>query len=93
MKFKIKETVVRRVTNIQGKVLYEEKEYRIYRPVLFGLLKVYLKIQPDVFNKGKYYVQYVKFLEATIYARREDADFVLWQMKHGTDNFQRVVTP
>lgn len=45
MKFGIKKETLVEKTNINGKVLFVNESWKVYRKMLFGLLRVYIEIR------------------------------------------------
>lgn len=94
MKFKIhKETVVTK-TNIFGKPVGTETRYYIYRPVFFGLFKIYVRFLEDWVGEFPSCVNYWKVSYhpksfSTRFYKEEDAKRMLDLIYSQPDKFIR----
>lgn len=92
MKFRIEkhEEVVK--TNIQGKALMIDTYYLVYRSFLFGLIRLYVKINP-FYKKGfanEYTVEYAPQHFASTFSL-EEAEMLIRDIKNNPDKFVKYV--
>lgn len=91
MKFGIRKDVVVMKTNINGKVLSSRIEFRVYRKLFFGLIKMYLKIVPlnGWLLSYEVMVEYTDKFGASCFESREDAELLIQKLACCKDKFVR----
>lgn len=79
-------------TTIKGKVLTQKTSYYVYRSILFGLGRLYLRISPDYHhgNKIEYEVSYT-FQEYASKFSKEEAEMLVRDLKNNPDKFVRYL--
>lgn len=91
MKFGIrKETIVEK-TNINGKVLFVNEQWKVYRKMFFGLLRVYVEISPYRYwqKSQEVTVEYTKKGKATSFDTKDEAELLIALMLRNPDKFVR----
>lgn len=81
MKFKIEKRAVRIKKNINGKVLEKTVMYYVYRSILFGLIKLHIKINKEAFKSGdEISIEYRPVIYATEFTKEEAEEFIrVWK--------------
>ena len=91
MKFGIrKETLVEK-TNINGKVLFVNEQWKVFRKLLFGLLRVYVEIRPyrDWQKCKEVRVVYTRKGKVTSFGTKDEAESLIALMLGNPDKFVR----
>ena len=92
MRFKIKKFTEITKTNIFGKVLVKKTYFKIYRPVLFGLVRFYLYIKfygSDWHKAKEIYVGYSPQRFAYKFSSEDDAREFIDEINTYPDKFIR----
>ena len=93
MKFGIKKETRVIKTNIEGKVLFENTTYKVYRKLFFGLIRLYVKIRTiggvDYSKANEAVIVYTKKDDATSFIERWQAENLIRDMKIEPDKFVR----
>lgn len=91
MEFKVQKVRIVMKTTIEGKVVASIEKFFVYRLMLFGLAKCYLKITPDY--RWELYdeiaVDYTKRHFATSFATEADAQKLVDAINDKPDRFVR----
>lgn len=79
-------------TTIKGKVLTQSTCYYVYRSILFGLGRLYLRISPDYHNghMTEYGVNYTTKKNASKFTK-EEAEMLVRDLKNNPDKFVRYL--
>lgn len=92
MKFRIEKEILSTKTNIRGKVLEENVRWVVYRPIFFGLERVYLEIFNNYAweNQGEVRVEYrLGKRYATRFHTRLEAERLIEAIQEEPDRFVR----
>jgi hypothetical protein len=91
MKFGIKKETLVEKTNIEGKVIYSNTVYKVYRKVFFGLVRMYIEIRPykNYQDYDEVRVEYTKKGCATSFSERWQAKNLIRDIKINPDKFVR----
>lgn len=93
MKFGIKKETLVIKTNINGKILIAKEQWKVYRKVCFGLIKMYICIDNNNdwhWTKVKEVkVEYTSRKNATSFATNEEAEALIMHILHNPDKFIR----
>ena len=93
MTFKVHEEKKVLKTSIKGKVLTQKTSYYVYRSILFGLARLYLRISPNYYHNGneaEYGVNYTTKKNASKFSR-EEAEMLVRDLKNNPDKFVRYL--
>lgn len=76
-------------TNINGKVLFVDEQWKVYRKLLFGLLRVYVEIHPyrDWQKSQEVRVEYTRKGKATPFGTKDEAESLIALMLCNPDKF------
>jgi hypothetical protein len=91
MKFGIKKETLVEKTNINGKVLFVNESWKVYRKMLFGLLRVYIEIRQyrDWQNSQEVRVEYTRKGKATSFGTKDEAESLIADILRNPDKFVR----
>lgn len=95
MELFVEKRLVKRMTNIDDKVLEEVYEYRVYRKVLWGLVRAYIRITPPYYldDVSIFAIEYTSLREeATVFKRESDAHCLVNEVILNPDKFLRIQT-
>lgn len=92
MKFRIEKKTRYLKTNIDGKVMSRTIVWLVYRPIMFGLFRAYVKIEPKYVNgsSSEYVVDYVKRDEADEFSEKRLAEMLVLDISKNPDKFVRI---
>lgn len=93
MKLKLEKKTQFLKTNIDGKVMSRTIVWLVYRPIMFGLFRAYVKTEPKYFNgsSSEYVVDYVKRNDADEFSEKRAAEMLVRDISNNPDKFVRVV--
>lgn len=90
MKLKVEKNKIILKTNIKGAVLESNTVYNVYRPFLFGLFRVYVKIKPLCWKTApEVVVDYVPNTYSTDFSTLEEAEDLITAIKTNPNKFVR----
>ena len=92
LKLKIERTTRIKATNILGKVVERTEEYRIYRPLFFGL-RLYLdftRLRAESNGDIIYLVDYTNHMNASIFVTKEAAEKRIQDIFEQPDKYLRL---
>ena len=91
MRFGIKKETLVEKTNINGKVLFVNEQWKVYRKMLFGLLRVYVDIRPykDWQSSQEVRVEYTSKDKAISFGTKDEAESLIAAMSCCPDKFVR----
>ncbi len=90
LKLKIERTTEIKATNILGKVVERTEEYRIYRPLFFGL-RLYLEFtRLRTASNFVYSVNYTNHMNASIFVSKEAAEKRIQDIFEQPDKYLRL---
>ena len=91
MKFGIRKEKRVEKTNINGKVLFVNEQCKVFRKLLFGLLRVYVEIRPykDWQKCKEVRVVYTRKGKATSFGTKDEAESLIALMLCNPDKFVR----
>lgn len=93
MKFKISKKEIVEKTNLFGKPLMVRKEYRVYRSLFFGLIRMYIQMKYACLENWKtdnsVTVDYTNEEYATVLYTEDDAKELIRQINENPDKFVR----
>lgn len=89
MKFGITKEVIYTKTNINGKPLYTIAQWKVYRSLCFGLMKIYLHISSRTAWKwsAEVVVEYVCKSKATSFETEQEAESLIKEIENNPDKF------
>lgn len=92
LKLKIERTTEIKATNILGKVVVRAEQYRIYRPLFFGL-RLYLdftRLRTTSNGDVIYSVKYTNHMNASIFVTKEAAEMRIQDIFEQPDKYLRL---